>query len=88
MARRTFLGRLVRRDSDSSDTRRISSKDYRPLVESLDHRLLLSTFTVNSSGDAGPGTLRDAITLTEAVAAGRLRVDGESALASLAVDAR
>src|SRR5262249_36507003 len=30
------------------------------------HRLLLSTFTVKSTGDAGPGTLRDAITQSNA----------------------
>jgi hypothetical protein len=35
---------------------------YRPEVESLEERALLSTFTVKNLGDSGPGSLRDALT--------------------------
>lgn len=45
---------------------RAPRKDYRPGVESLDQKILLSTFTVTDPGDAGPGTLRDAITQSNA----------------------
>ena len=34
----------------------------RSFAESLESRLLLSTYTVTSLADSGPGTLRDAIT--------------------------
>src|SRR5262249_14536659 len=34
---------------------------YRPIVEWIECRTLLSTFSVTSAGDSGPGTLRQAI---------------------------
>lgn len=37
------------------------SRAIRSSAESLESRLLLSTYTVTSAADSGPGTLRDAI---------------------------
>lgn len=66
MARRTFLGRLARQGFHFLPSKRLPKKDYRPRIESLDSRLLLSTFTVTNSGDSGPGTLREVITQSNA----------------------
>src|SRR4051812_2377517 len=66
MARRTFLGRLARRGLNSLPSQRLPKKDYRPRIEPLDQRLLLSTFTVTDPGDSGPGTLRAVITQSNA----------------------
>jgi hypothetical protein len=37
------------------------SRDYRPVVEVLEDRFLLSTFLVTTTDDSGPGSLREAI---------------------------
>src|SRR5689334_19577768 len=42
------------------------SRGARPLVENLEGRRLLSTFTVTNTGDDGPGSLRSAILLANA----------------------
>ncbi len=41
--------------------RRPSAGRFRPLVESIESRVLLSTFTVSNLGDSGAGSLRQAI---------------------------
>ena len=52
-------GKLVR--SRSGQTVRRSSGRFRPCIESLENRSMLTTLTVTNLDDAGDGSLRDAI---------------------------
>ncbi len=60
-----MLDRRTRKSVVSPKTlghvRRAGTNRLRPLVESIEQRVLLSTFTVSSLGDTGAGTLRQAI---------------------------
>ena len=56
---RRFLGRAAQVSPDIGPTSRHRRRGW--LIEPLETRALLSTITVSSIGDTGPGTLRAAI---------------------------
>src|SRR5271165_5845013 len=47
----------------------------RPWLEAMEDRTLLSTFVVTSTGDTGPGSLRQAILASNATASGANTID-------------
>src|SRR6516165_9792086 len=61
-----FIPFLRRRSASSAHSlsrgRTIRARHFRPLLESLEDRMLPSTFLVTNFNDSGPGSLRAAIT--------------------------
>src|SRR5947207_15969266 len=49
-------------------TARARQNDHSPQTEVLEHRIVLSTFTVTTLADSGPGSLREAVTSANAAA--------------------
>lgn len=54
----------TRRGPSGRGGSRKSRNESRPVLERVEDRLLLTTFVVNNTADAGAGSLRDAITLS------------------------
>src|SRR5438874_2103771 len=60
------MSRLLRRFRTSARPRRPVSPRARPLLRALEDRIAPATFTVTNIGDAGAGSLRDAISQANA----------------------